>query len=56
MISKQLSGFLVAISLLSVGCSGTSRSTEEVQLTVSAASSLTDAMNEIEQIYEEQQS
>ena len=60
-ISKQLFSYLAAVSLSLASCSGTSGSQDEVSktqstinLTVSAASSLTDAMNEIEGLYQQQ--
>ena len=61
MFSQQLLSSITAISLLLASCGGISQSKEEVRqddettnLTVSAASSLTDAMNEIEKLYQQQ--
>lgn len=60
MITKQFFSSMAA-SLLLVSCSGTSQSQDEVDrgkqtvnLTVSAASSLTDAMNEVAKLYQQQ--
>ena len=59
MFSKQLFGSIAA-SLLLASCSGVGQSKEQVgqnetiNLTVSAASSLTDAMNEVEELYQQQ--
>ena len=60
MFSQQLLSSITVISLLLASCGGISQSQEEVgqnetiNLTVSAASSLTDAMTEIEELYQQQ--